>query len=92
MPQYVPDSANQHKFRPMTAQRQVTTFAAGCNPHASCRMFPEREVLEADGSRRRVVLHCELVRYLQAKSGGLTDHLKFQGRNVCVFGRVLEST
>ena len=58
--------------------------------HAGCSQ--SERLVEADGSRQRVVLHCELVRYLQAKSGGLTDHLKFQGRNVCVFGRVQEST
>ncbi|KAK9863623.1 hypothetical protein WJX84_010375 [Apatococcus fuscideae] len=48
------------------------------------RLFPDRKLVEDNGSTRPVVRHDELVRYLTAKADGHNDYLKFQGRNLVV--------
>ncbi|KAK9836477.1 hypothetical protein WJX74_001270 [Apatococcus lobatus] len=54
------------------------------------RLFPERQLMAEDGTLHPVVLHGELVHYLQAKANGKTDYLKFQGRNLAVYGRAAD--
>ena len=52
----------------------------------TCRLFPMRHLTADNGALRPVVLHGELVQYLQVKAKGKTDYLKFQGRNLAVYG------